>query len=195
MPKIVDRDAMQARILDSALGCFMSQGYHATKMTDVAKAADLAKGTLYLYFKSKDAMMVALIDRYFAEIRAQISQAPVPLTLDWFFEGIRRSMPIERLNATRMFFDVLGPGFEQPEARAIIRDFFDWLSDHYAGQLDALRAAGHVRRDLDAKPMGGAIAAMLDGLVMHLALFDPEIEEFARRRDAAIAMLQRGLAC
>ncbi|WP_457646477.1 TetR/AcrR family transcriptional regulator, partial [Profundibacter sp.] len=53
MPKIVDKDAMRVRIMEAAMQCYSTQGFHAAKMSDIAKAAGLAKGTLYLYFKSK----------------------------------------------------------------------------------------------------------------------------------------------
>lgn len=193
MPKIVDREAMQNRILDAGLRCFRAQGYHATKMTDVATEAGLAKGTLYLYFKRKDAMMVALVRRYFDDIRARIAALPDPPDLAWFLEGIRLSLPVERMDATSMFFDVLGPGFEHPEARDVIRDFFDWLSGVYAGHLARLQKAGEVRADLDPAAAGAAICSMLDGMVIHLALFNPGAEKFAARRDAAISMLTNGL--
>ena len=42
MPKIVDREEMQGRILDAAMTCFLDQGYHATKMQDVARQAGMA---------------------------------------------------------------------------------------------------------------------------------------------------------
>jgi AcrR family transcriptional regulator len=193
MPKIVDREAMQTKILDAGLGCFRAQGYHATKMTDVAEAAGLAKGTLYLYFKRKDAMMVALVRRYFDEIRARITALPDPPDLDSLLEGIRLSMSAERMDATSMFFDVLGPGFEQPEAREVISAFFEWLAQTYAGHLSRMQKTGEVRTDLDVTASGAAICSMLDGLVIHLALFNPDAEEFATRLDAAISILSDGL--
>ena len=81
MPKIVDKQAMQTRILDAAMGCFLDQGFHVTKMEDVARAAGLAKGTLYLYFKGKDEVMLALLTRYFSDIRQRIAAMPAPPSL------------------------------------------------------------------------------------------------------------------
>jgi len=193
MPKIVDKQEMQRRILDAAMGCFLGQGYHATKMDDVARAAGLAKGTLYLYFKGKDALMLALLHRYFDEIRAEVENSPPPTTLAQFLDGLRQTMPVERLDATRLFFDVLGPGFADPRAAEMVGGFVDWLSAQYAALFRMLAATGQVRADIDPEATGRAVAAMLDGLVIHLALFNISAEEFAQRRDAAISLLSDGL--
>lgn len=193
MPKIVDKEEMQARILDAAMTCFLARGFHVTKMDDVARTAGMAKGTLYLYFKSKDDLMLALLRRYFGDIRSRIDQMPPPCTLAEFAEGLRRTMPVERLDATRMFFDLLGPGFEDPRGTQIIGGFFAWLAAKYASLFRSLAAAGQVRTDLDPEAAGSAVTAMLDGLVIHLALFKIDAVEFAARRDSAISILCDGL--
>ncbi len=51
------------KILEAALKIFTDNGYHLTKLEDVTKAAGVAKGTLYLYFKSKeDLFLHCLLD-------------------------------------------------------------------------------------------------------------------------------------
>ncbi|WP_170601135.1 TetR/AcrR family transcriptional regulator [Ruegeria arenilitoris] len=193
MPKIVDREEMQGRILDAAMACFLDQGYHATKMQDVAHQAGMAKGTLYLYFQSKEALLLALLQRYFEDIRARISDIPAPQTLDQFMTGLRLSMPADRLAATRLFFDVLGPGFQDPRAAEIIGGFFAWLAEHYAAQFAPLIRAGEIRGDLSAQAAAQALTAMLDGLVIHLAIFGGDESDFEARRDATLSLLEAGL--
>lgn len=193
MPKIVDREAMQKRILDAAMTCFLDQGYHATKMQDVAREAGMAKGTLYLYFQSKEEMLLALLQRYFDDIRARIGMIPASRTLDQFMMGLRLTMPADRLAATRLFFDVLGPGFQDPRAAEIIGGFFAWLADHYADHFASLMRAGEIRSDLSAQAAAQAVTAMLDGLVIHLAIFGVEEDAFEARRDATLALLETGL--
>lgn len=51
----------RAEILIAAQKVFASKGYDATRMEEIAKAARLAKGTLYRYFKSKDAVYQATV--------------------------------------------------------------------------------------------------------------------------------------
>jgi len=47
-------------IISSALDLFRHYGYRRTSMEDIARAAAVAKGTLYLYFKSKDELFEAI---------------------------------------------------------------------------------------------------------------------------------------
>lgn len=57
-----ERERQQRRevILAAARKLFAERAYAAVRMADIAAAADLAKGTLYLYFADKDAIVVSL---------------------------------------------------------------------------------------------------------------------------------------
>jgi TetR/AcrR family transcriptional regulator len=50
-------------IIDSAENVFFSKGFEASTMDDVAHESELSKGTLYLYFKSKEEVYLAIILR------------------------------------------------------------------------------------------------------------------------------------
>src|SRR5580698_3981147 len=51
------------RILDAAERIFARHGFYAAKVSDVAKEAGVADGTIYLYFKSKDELLISLFER------------------------------------------------------------------------------------------------------------------------------------
>jgi TetR/AcrR family transcriptional regulator len=59
-----EREARRNRILDAAERVFFDNGFDAAKMEDVAEAAQLGKGTLYLYFKTKDDLALGLAVRH-----------------------------------------------------------------------------------------------------------------------------------
>ena len=56
-------DDRLAQLLEAATGVFIEQGYRRTQMADVAAALGVAKGTLYLYVESKEALF-DLVCRY-----------------------------------------------------------------------------------------------------------------------------------
>ena len=58
----------RSEILAAATRVFGNKGFDATLMDEIAKAAGLAKGTLYLYFKSKDAIYQAVVRQTLAEV-------------------------------------------------------------------------------------------------------------------------------
>ena len=64
MPKISDiqRETRRRQILDAALRCFSRDGFHATTTADIVRESGVSQGTLYLYFATKDDIVVALAD-------------------------------------------------------------------------------------------------------------------------------------
>lgn len=68
----------RALIIDAALALFRQYGYRRTSMEDIAKSANVAKGTLYIYFKSKDELFEALArqlaDRVDRDFRAVVAR-------------------------------------------------------------------------------------------------------------------------
>src|SRR5262245_30511079 len=50
-----------SHILSAALDCFVEKGFAATRLDDVAQRAGVSKGTLYLYFDSKEALLEAVV--------------------------------------------------------------------------------------------------------------------------------------
>jgi AcrR family transcriptional regulator len=57
------KEARPAELLSAALALFVERGYAATKLDDVAAKAGVSKGTLYLYFDSKEALFKAVIEQ------------------------------------------------------------------------------------------------------------------------------------
>lgn len=53
-----------AEILDAAEPLFYANGYHETAISDIVKKMGVAQGTLYYYFKSKEEILEALINRH-----------------------------------------------------------------------------------------------------------------------------------
>lgn len=56
-------EARPDEVLDAALALFVEKGFAATRVEDVARRAGLSKGTIYLYFPSKEALLEGLVRR------------------------------------------------------------------------------------------------------------------------------------
>jgi AcrR family transcriptional regulator len=62
----LDRDARREAILDAAQAVFMEAGFAAASMSEIAARVGGSKGTLYNYFKSKEELFEAYIQRFCA---------------------------------------------------------------------------------------------------------------------------------
>lgn len=76
------KDARAPEILDAALACFAAKGFSGTRMDDIAARAGITKGTIYLYFDSKEALFKALarqsIGVQIDAVKAQIVASDAP---------------------------------------------------------------------------------------------------------------------
>src|ERR1700676_4661712 len=55
-------NAKRRQIIEGARAVFLAQGFDAASMNDIARKAGVSKGTLYVYFDSKEALFVAIAD-------------------------------------------------------------------------------------------------------------------------------------
>ncbi|MDW3181597.1 TetR/AcrR family transcriptional regulator [Roseobacter sp.] len=195
MPKIVDKAKMRDTILDAAMTVFAEHGIHASSVSDIALAAGLAKGTLYLYFDSKEAMTTAIVDRHFAALEAQIACGAPGETLNGFLEDLRRTMdiPTEQSSFHRVFFEVFGPSFASDAFTSHVAGFFDRLGAHYAERITRLQDLGEITPHHHAPSIGRVLASMMDGVVLHRGLFDIAEPRHQRMIREAVAVLGDGL--
>lgn len=70
------RERKRQRILRAAIEVFASKGYFTARMTDIARAAEVADGTLYLYFDGKEHLLMTIFDdvlsRFIDRTRAEL---------------------------------------------------------------------------------------------------------------------------
>ncbi len=88
----------RSEILSAATKVFGSKGFEGTRMDDIAAEADLAKGTVYVYFQSKDEIYEAVVEQVVTEIVA-LTEQQVALATD--FAGRLRAYIAVRLSYWR----------------------------------------------------------------------------------------------
>lgn len=66
-------DAKRSAIIDAAIQLFATRPYHEVRLEDVATAAHVGKGTLYIYFESKESLYLTLVREGFADMAAQLN--------------------------------------------------------------------------------------------------------------------------
>ena len=66
------RELKRQRIMRAAIEVFARKGYFAARMTDVAQAAEVADGTLYLYFEGKEDLLIRIFDDIFTRFTERV---------------------------------------------------------------------------------------------------------------------------
>ena len=97
------KEARPEELIESALELFSEQGFASTKLRDVARRAGVSKGTVYLYFPSKEALLLGAVQRsvvpildfgddYEIESESSASELLAALVQKWIEEFERRSV-------------------------------------------------------------------------------------------------------
>jgi TetR/AcrR family transcriptional regulator, repressor for uid operon len=74
-PKVTSqyKTEIREKIVEAAIVTFSKHGYDRTKMDDIAETANLSKGTIYLYFKSKEELFYAISENNIKALKEQLS--------------------------------------------------------------------------------------------------------------------------
>jgi TetR/AcrR family transcriptional regulator, fatty acid metabolism regulator protein len=64
----MSREDKRKRIIDAAVDVFADKGFFGARVSEIAERAGVADGTIYLYFKSKDEILISLFEEKMAEI-------------------------------------------------------------------------------------------------------------------------------
>lgn len=151
-------------ILRAATRVFARNGYFNSKVADIARAAGVADGTVYLYFKSKEEILHSIFDQNMAEAiaagRKLIERMRDPR------EKLRRIalLHLERLGADRDLAVVF-----QVELRGSTKFMQEFSAAGFAEYLGLLRAtfeegqrAGVFRKELNARVVSKILFGALD---------------------------------
>jgi TetR/AcrR family fatty acid metabolism transcriptional regulator len=167
MPRKSSRNGASGKresILRAATRVFARNGYFNSKVADIARAADVADGTVYLYFKSKEEILHSIFDQNMAEAiaagRVLIEKLRDP------GEKLRRiaMLHLERLGADRDLAVVF-----QVELRGSTKFMQEFSAAGFAEYLGLLRKtfeegqrSGIFRKDLSAKLVSKILFGALD---------------------------------
>jgi TetR/AcrR family transcriptional regulator, fatty acid metabolism regulator protein len=159
-------------ILRAAIDVFAERGFFSAQVADVARAAGVAAGTVYLYFKNKDDLLVSIFDRSMrgaiAEGRSMAGDVPDPR------ERLRRfaALHLGRLGRDRNLAVVFqvelrqSTKFMERFSSTLLRDYLGLIRDAIA---DGQRA-GTFRADINATVAAKMFFGALDEMATNWIL-------------------------
>ena len=169
-------------ILRAATDVFAERGYFNAQVADVARAAGVAAGTVYLYFRSKDDVLISIFERTMREAlddgRAAVAGVPDPR------ERLRRlaHLHLARLGRDRKLAVVFqvelrqSTKFMERLSSSLLRDYLGLIRSAIAdGQRE-----GTFRADLNpttaAKVLFGALDEMATNWILSTRRYQLEAE-------------------
>ena len=166
--------ATRDQILDAAARLIHLRGYHGTSLDDVLRESGVGKGNFYYYFRSKEDLGFAIIDRVVERFLERTLEPafvdPTADPLDQVRAFLDRLLEVQRQrncvggcpmgNLACELSDV-HEGFRQRLA-----DIFERWRVMLATTLERGRESGRLRADLDAASAAGFVVASLEGAIL-----------------------------
>lgn len=161
-----NRQEKLARIVNAARTLFRAKGFQGTTVNDIADAADIGFGTLFLYARSKEELLVMVFKDEMLEVvektYAKMPNRPLAEQVLFLFEGFvayhRRDVPLSRALMKEIFF------LDNPVRRREVLRLMHSIYGRLGELIERAQAEGTFRTD--ANPI--LVARNLFAIYVHL---------------------------
>lgn len=154
------------RILDAAETVFARHGFFAARVSSIAKEAGVADGTIYLYFRNKDDLLISLFERRMEQVNALLAAAiaglPPERQLRAFIEAYLTMIRDQPAAA-----EVLT--IELRQSSKFMKEYENPRFGDFLRLLGGIVAAGQERGELDDAIPAAVAARMIFGILDELA--------------------------
>ena len=163
-----DKNDKHEQILRAAIKTFARKGFYNTRISDIAKEANVADGTIYLYFKNKDILLVSLFEESMNQIIQMVNERLSSITDP--IEQLRAFIKIhfELIKKDKFLAEVIS--VELRQSNKFIKEYKNIKFKEYlniiSGIIRDAQAKGLVAKHL----MPGIIKRMVFGALDELTL-------------------------
>ncbi|MBI5490465.1 MAG: TetR/AcrR family transcriptional regulator [Deltaproteobacteria bacterium] len=191
----VDRARKRERILKAAIHVFARHGFFVSRVSQIADAAGVADGTIYLYFHNKDDILISIfedrIDALCTVIRKAVADLDDPA------EKLRRVIDLQLgiIRRHRDLAEVLSINLRQ--STRFLKQFaapkFNRYLDLIAEIVREGQQKGIFREDVGPRVFACSLFGALDGLTLTWVIGKGRPERLQRAADAAATILIEGI--
>jgi AcrR family transcriptional regulator len=193
MPRTVDRKVRFEGLVSAAAQVFAQQGVAATSVSDIVKAAGVAQGTFYLYFDSKDDVVLAVVERFVDTMIAALEEAINRPATSAIEEFRALCTALGDLTALPGAAD-LSQFLHAPQNRAIHDRMADQLTPRLVPVVQGVIERG-VAQGVFAVPDASAAAWFVIGGLQSIELVGVPLFELPSALSAATVLALRVLGC
>jgi AcrR family transcriptional regulator len=179
-PNVTDERTSQ--IINAAEDVFTKKGFDEARMDDIAEQTGLSKGTLYNYFKSKDDLIIAILDRIFQrefKVFESIDLTNMSATdAIWSFAETTSKDVKMMMRLLPITYEFMGLAFRNKLVQKAFKTYFNRFMDILVPIIQHGIDSGEFR-PADAKEVALAMGAIMEGTLLlwvyDKSLVDPEV--------------------
>lgn len=159
------------KIIQGAIESFGQTGFDRTKMDDIANRLGMSKGALYLYFKSKEELFLAICERHMQESDEQDStfftnKENIAADAGQMYDNIRRR---ER-GMDKVILEMIVESARNPRLRKVMQQYQSMIHRHVKEEIKRKVSEGFLRKDVEVEGLAVALVALYDGLALNRTL-------------------------
>jgi len=193
MPKVTSmyKAEVKEKIIQAAIESFAKTGFDRTKMEDIAKRLGLSKGTIYLYFDSKEDLFLAICEHNIQEGDKEdaglfLKKENVASDAEQIYDNIRSR---EQGN-DRVMLEMVAESARNPKLKKAMYELHIKLHEHIMQGVRYKIEEGFLKKEVDAASLAIALVALYDGLAVNRMLGVSD----AANKKAWVAMIRSMIA-
>lgn len=169
MPKVSQEHKTKVKetIMKAAIKNFSKTGYAITKMDEISKTAEVSKGTLYLYFQSKEDLFESICksnQQILIDKRSGLFQNKSKIKQDL---GIFYDNFLQALQGTQKIrFEALAESLHNPKLKKIIQKNRMEIEQSVEEFFRGMKKVGFFKNEGDLSLISSGVIALFDGLVI-----------------------------
>ena len=194
-PKPDVSEERKRQILEAASNVFARSGFDEARMDDIAEESGLSKGSLYWYFKNKDAIIQAIMEnmlkREISKVREMVSEdISAKDKLEKFIQ-----MTVKDLNLMKpilpILYEFLAIGFREKSVRNSINEY---LNSYIKESIPIIQQGidNGEFRNIDVEEAALSIGAIFEGSIL-IWSYDPKIRNLEKMLRSTVNLLFEGL--
>ena len=183
-------------ILSVAQGLFAQKGYEATGIMDICDAAGVSKGAFYHHFPSKQAIFMALLEDWLAQLDMlmQAAMAAAPNVPEGLVEMAGFTSSVFEAADTQfpLFLEFWIQAGRQPQIWQTVVAPYHRYQALFSSIFDKGIQEGSLNQEISSAAAARVIIALAMGLLLQ-ALFDPDGANWSQVTQEGVRMLMDGL--
>jgi TetR/AcrR family fatty acid metabolism transcriptional regulator len=183
------------RILKAAVKVFAKNGFYATRVSEIAKAAGVADGTIYLYFKNKDDVLITIFEDGIQQLLTILRE--VAASDEPFDQRIKRIIELQLglLEGERDLAEVITVNLRQSSTllKQYAAPLFMEYIDVIAGLIREGQKQGAFRKDVNSRVAARSLFGALDGILLTWALGEADPSSLRKAASHCASLFLDGL--
>jgi AcrR family transcriptional regulator len=164
------------RLLAAARVVFERDGYHEARLADIVRQADLATGTFYNYYPSKEAIFRDVVAEVLQDLVAESLSGPRPADpITGIYEANKAYVAGYRRNARMM--SLLVQIGSLPDVRDLGLDVHDGYETRISRAIEAWQSQGLAYPDVDPVYAANALSYMVDRFLYEWTVLDLDYDQ------------------